>query len=283
LAAACANDAPRTSDVAVDDFGDTIRFEAHPTRIVSLSPASTEIVFALGAAGRLIGRSSYDVYPDSALLLPDLGPGIRPNSEAVLAAKPDLVLLYASEDNRAAAGRFRQAGITTISIKMDHIADFERVTLLLGRVLGDTARARTVVDTVMRTIHNVRKATAGLPRPTVVFPLWEAPLIVVGAGSFLNELVEIAGGSNVYASNPAVSPAVAMEDILQKRPEILITTADGEKRKRPQERWRAWFSRANGVVVVDTMLVGRPATRLGEAAVSIARGLHPGIVIEGVR
>jgi iron complex transport system substrate-binding protein len=280
---ACEKPSVRHEIGVVDDFGDTVSFDIQPKRIVSLAPATTEILFALGAANRVIGRSSYDVYPDSALRLADLGPGIRPNSEAVLAARPDLILLYASEDNRPATRRFRQSGIATLSIKMDHVSDFERVTLLLGRMLRDTVRSRLVVDSVMGTIHRVRKATASLTKPTVVWPLWEAPLIVVGAGSFMNELIEIAGGTNVYASNPAVSPPVAMEDILQKNPSILITTGEGEKRKRPQERWRSWFSRPNAVVIVDTMLVGRPATRLGEAAVSLAKGLHPGIVIEGVR
>ena len=107
--------------LVIDDFGDSIAVAAPPSRIVSLNPATTELLFALGAGSRLVGRTHWDEWPIEALAVPDLGPGVRPNVEAVLAANPDLVVLYASEDNRAAATRLRAAGIATLSLKIDRI------------------------------------------------------------------------------------------------------------------------------------------------------------------
>src|SRR4051794_34200709 len=93
--------------VIVDDFDDTLRAGAPAMRIVSLNPTTTEILFAIGAGSRLVGRTKWDSWPDSAKYVPDVGDALRPNVEAVLAKKPDLVLLYASNDNRTAAQQLR--------------------------------------------------------------------------------------------------------------------------------------------------------------------------------
>ena len=195
---ACDRSPASGSSAGVDDFGDTVSVRSSPRRIVSLNPATTEILFTLGAGERLVGRTKYDLWPDSAKLIPALGDGIRPNVEAVLGTHPDLVVLYASADNRPAAQRFRASGVNTLSLKIDHIADFRRTVELLGAILGDSLRARTVVDSVYRTLDAVRSATAGLEPVKVFWHIWDAPLITIGAGSFMNELVQIAGAKNVY-------------------------------------------------------------------------------------
>jgi ABC-type Fe3+-hydroxamate transport system substrate-binding protein len=276
---ACGSPAPRTQHPApygVDDFGDTIRPPARPTRIVSLTPATTEILFALGAGPRLVGRGQYDRWPDAALAVPDLGPGLRPNVEAVVATKPDLVLLYASQDNRSAAQRLRAAGIATAAFKVDRIEQFERTTRLLGRLIGDSARGALVADTVMRTIDSVRALTSRLPRVRVVLPAWEQPLMVIGGGSFMSQLVAIAGGRNVYDSVPNPSPIVTFEDVIARNPDAVLVGPERAARIRTSSRWRALAAVRRGrVLVIDTTLVFRPAVRLGEGAVSLARLLHP--------
>ena len=268
--------ASREHSFGVDDFGDTIRLSARPTRIVSLNPTTTEILFALGAGSRLVGRTTYDQWPDSARLVPDLGAGIRPNAEAVLAAKPDLVLLYASQDNRPAAQRFRDAGIATAAFKVDRIEQFDRLTRLLGRLVGDSARGALVADTVRRTIDSVRALTRGARRVSVVMPTWDEPLLVIGGGSFMTELVAIAGGRNVYDSLPAPSPSVALEDIVQRNPEVILLGPESAARMRAKPKWRSLPAfRAGRMLILDTARVLRPAVRLGEGAVSLARLLHP--------
>jgi len=267
---------PQPTAFGIDHFGDTIRPPARVQRIVSLTPATTEILFALGAGNRLVGRGEYDKWPDSALTIPDLGPGLRPNVEAVLARKPDLVLLYASQDNRAAAQRLRQAGITTAAFKVDSIEQFDRTTRLLGRLIGDSARGALVADSVMRTLDSVRALTRGRPRVSVVIPMWDQPLIVIGGGSFMSQLVTIAGGRNIYESLPVPSPTVTFEDIVRLNPDAVLVGPERAAIIRNATKWRALSAVRNGrVLVLDTSVVLRPAVRLGEGAVSLARLLHP--------
>jgi ABC-type Fe3+-hydroxamate transport system substrate-binding protein len=276
--AICACGDSRAPSLAVsDDFGDPVRVGSTPTRIVSLNPATTEILFTLGAGARLVGRTKYDSWPDSARLIPALGDGIQPNVEAVLASRPDLVILYASQDNRPAAARLRAAGVNTLSLKVDHISDFKRTVLLLGTILRDSARAKTVIDSVYRTLDKVRSATAKLARPRVFWHIWDAPVITIGAGSFMNELVDIAGGKNVYADITGPSAQVSLEDISRRNPDFILAGPIGKAQIQSDSRWRiVQAARDNRIFVVDTLLVARPSVRLGEAAVSLANLLHPG-------
>jgi iron complex transport system substrate-binding protein len=267
------------SRILRDDFGDSVRIGVAPTRIASLNPATTEILFTLGAGSRVIGRTKYDLWPDSARFVPVLGDGIRPNVEPVLGAHPDLVLLYASQDNRPAAERFRAAGVNTLSLKVDHISDFRRTTEILGAMLHDSARSRTVIDSVQRTLDRVRTATRTTTRPTVFWHIWDAPLITIGSGSFMNELVDIAGARNVYADITGPSGAIALEDVARRDPDFILAGPIGARQIESDPRWRiVRAARERKILVVDTLLVARPSVRLGEAAVSLANLLHPGVV-----
>jgi iron complex transport system substrate-binding protein len=276
--AAC--EKPRTEVATLrDDFGDPVRIGEPPRRIVSLNPATTEILFALGAGSRLVGRSDFDLWPDSARLIAALGNGLQPNVEAVLGTHPDLVVLYASQDNRPAAGRLRAAGVNTLALKNDHISDFRRTVEVLGAILGDSARAKSVTDSVFRTLERVRVATVNLTRPTVFWHIWDAPLITIGAGSFMNELVDIAGGKNVYADIEAPSKTISLEDVARRNPEFILAGPIGAEKIASDSRWRIVPAVREGkVLVVDTVVVARPSVRLGEAAVSLANLLHPGAV-----
>jgi iron complex transport system substrate-binding protein len=261
----------------VDDFGDTLALRTAPKRIVSLNPATTELFFALGAGDRLVGRTHYDLYPPEALNVPDLGSAIPPNVESVIGVHPDLVVLYASNANRDPAKRMHAAGIPTLTLHGDHIADFRRAVVLLGRIVGDTARARTVVDSVSGTLDRVRVKMAGAPRVTTFWKAWDNPVIAIGGGSFLTELVEIAGGKNIYGDDPRPAFDVTIEDVVRRDPDVVLAGPESASRMKTQPAWRALRAVREGrVLIVDTTLVGRPGVRLGEAAVLLARLMHPG-------
>jgi len=266
-----------TASLARDDFGHAVSLENVPSRIVSLNPATTEILFTIGAGSRLIGRTKYDLWPDSARLIPALGDAIRPNVEVVLATRPDLVILYASEDNRGPAERFRAAGVNTLSLKVDHISDFRRTTALLGVILRDSARARVVIDSVYRTLEQVRARAAALPHPSVFWHIWDAPLITIGRGSFMNELVDIAGARNIYADIAGPSKSISLEDVAKRDPDFILAGPIGAATIRKDARWRIVRAAREGrVLVVDTTLVARPSVKLGEAAVFLERLIHSG-------
>jgi ABC-type Fe3+-hydroxamate transport system substrate-binding protein len=280
--ASCGETHRAAPTIDIDDFGDTIRAgtTASPARIASLNPATTELLFALGAGPRVVARTTWDVWPEAARTVTDVGPGLRPNVEAVLAQHPDLVVLYASAENRLAAQQLRAAGARVIALRTDRIADFARASRELGRAVGESASAAIVIDTMQRTLARVRAATLPLEHPTVFWHVWDSPIYTIGAGSFLDELLTIAGGTNIYADRSEPSPQVSLEDIIKRDPQIILAGVSGKSAITTSPLWKGVRAVREGrVFVVDTNLVGRPSVRAGEAAVSIARLLHPGIAL----
>ena len=263
-----------------DDFGRIISFAGTANRVVSLNPTTTETIFAIGAGSRLIGRSHWDEWPTAAKAVPDMGNGIGPNVEQIVAAHPDLVLLYASEDNRPAAERLASAGVPTLSLRIDRLADFDRAIRLLGRVLDDSAQAALVADTVNASLRRVKTATNELHHPSVVWPLIDASPMVVGGGSFMDELLNFAGARNVYSDLKTPSPIVSLEDIAARNPDFIIRGGEGGSTTPLRGAWGAVPAVALGhVITVPLSLILRPSVQMGTAAAILARALHPGLVL----
>lgn len=277
--AACSDGRERTTDrtEVVDDFGFGIDTTAPPaSRIVSLNPATTELLFALGAGEQVVGRSMWDEWPEEARSVESVGPGLQPNVEAVLAKRPDLVVLYASADNRAAAERLTAAGVEVLALKIDRIDQHQRATQILGALTGHRRTADSLVRSVAHTIDSVRTATADLRRPRVFWHIWSQPLITIGHGSYMTELLEIAGADNVYADIAQVSPPVSLEDVVRRDPDVILAGPVNAAQLRTDARWQAIRAVREGrIAVVDTTLVGRPSVSLGKAAAHLAAVLEP--------
>lgn len=279
---ACTPTAERTPERVVlaanhDDFGAPLPTDAsHATRVVSLNPAFTEIAFAIGAGALLVGRTSWDNRPAEALAVTDVGAGLRPNVEAVLATRPTLVLLYASADNRAAAEALERAGVRTLALRTITIADFRRAARALGVALGAEPAAVALVDSIDGTLEAVREAVRDVPRPRVVWMSWESPVMVVGNTSYEAELLQLAGAENVFADREEPVATVTVEEIARRDPALVLAGPERIARLQASAPWRTVSAVREGrLVVLDTTLIGRPGVSIGMAAVAIARALHP--------
>jgi iron complex transport system substrate-binding protein len=212
--------------VVVDDAGDSVSVRAPAARVVSLIPATTELLFAIGAGAAVVGRTQWCDYPPEALRVPDLGPGINPNLEAVLAARPDLVVLYNSAQHATVAARLRELGIPAIRVNTDALADVERVGRLLGRLMGHT-RGADSVSAAFDTALAAAGAAGRRERKRVLILVWEQPPMTLGRGSFLSELVERAGGENVFGDIASSSAPVSIEAVSARDPDLILTAAAG--------------------------------------------------------
>ena len=264
-------DAAGTSYV-VDDFGDSVRV-GPARRIVSLNPVATEFLFAAGAGERVVGRTHWDHYPPAADAVPDLGNGIDPNIEAVLGAKPDLVILYMNASNRRAALGLQAAGVRTLTVRTDQIADLTRLADLFAAVTGDSA-GRTAVDSVMRSVDAVRRMPRPATPPRAFWVLFDGgPQVwTMGRGSFMNELLEIAGATNVFGDIAAPSAQVSLEEVVKRNPDLFVVGPKTADRLKANSAWNGTAAvRARRFAIVDSALVGRPGMRLGEAARHVRR------------
>jgi len=225
--AACRAAVPATPGAGlVDDAGDSVKVAGTPHRIVSLIPATTELLFAVGAGGSVVGRTELCDYPPAAARVPNLGDGIAPNVEAILASRPDLVLLYNSAQNAAVAARLRGLGIATLRLNTDKLADVGRLGRLLGRLTGHAAAADSLAAAFDTALASATVAPTGA-RPKVLLLVWEQPPMTIGRGSFLDDLVRRAGGVNLFDDVSSTAGTVSIEAVAARDPDLILTTTAG--------------------------------------------------------
>jgi iron complex transport system substrate-binding protein len=229
---------PEGRFTAVDDAGDTVRLAAPARRVVSLIPATTELLFAIGAGPSVVGRTSYCDYPAAAKAVANLGDGIKPNLEAVIASRPDLVLLYNSGQNAAVAGRLRELGIASLRLNTDALSSVPRIARLLGGLTGKVTAADSLSAAFDTALVSATQHATGR-RPKVLLLVWEQPPMTIGRGSFLNELLERAGGENLFADVAGTDGVVSIEAVAARDPDLIFTMAEGPTAFATRPEWQA--------------------------------------------
>ena len=233
-------------------------------RIVSLLPSFTEILFAIGAGDRLVGRTTWCDYPAAARDVPSVGDGMPPNIEAVAATKPDLVVLYNSGPNVTAALQLERLGIRTVLLDMNRFEDLGPATRRLGQLTGLEQRAESLATTMDSLTYRP------LPPPiaSIAFVVWDNPPIIIGAGSYLSQLANLAGARNVFDDVAAPSAQVSLETIAARNPHWIAVLSDSGTAPAFAKRreWRAVPAVRDGrFLLLPGSLFGRPGPRSAEA------------------
>ncbi len=256
-----------------------------PARIVSLSPSLTHIVYALGEFDRIVGVTIYSEFPPEAAKLPKVGGWVNPNFEAVVALRPDAVLLMKDQDSMF-GGKLRTLGLRTVIVNgNDSVTDIINTIDFLGGLFGREEKAKEVTEHIENSIASVKKRTENLPRKKVLLVVGRNPgtledIYVIGQNNYINELIEIAGGENVV-TNDRFSLKLTREAILTLDPDVIIEVNHEQPDKEEEilEIWRGLpESRAvrNGeVYILPTTVVLHPSQTIAEGAGVLAGVLHP--------
>lgn len=274
--AACARPGTAGAIALVDDAGDTVRFARPAERVVSLIPATTELLFAIGAGPQVVGRTRFDDWPPAARGVPSVGDGLDPDVEAVLARRPDLVVLYRGAGTASAVGRLRSLGVPALVFRTDRLADVPRVARLLGVATGHLAGADSVAVRFARELDSVSVPpaadTAG--HPSVLLLAWDDPPLTIGAGSFLDELVRRAGARNVFHDVAAASGPVSLEAIVARDPDVILTLGADTARLAGRPEWRTVPAIRQGrFIVLHGSQFSQPSPRSPEAVSELRRAL----------
>jgi iron complex transport system substrate-binding protein len=270
--AGCRTAAPAAVGTPIlDDAGDTVRVARAAQRVVSLIPATTELLFAINAGPVVVGRTEWCDYPPAAAAVPNLGDGIAPNVEAVLAARPDLVLLYNSAQNAAIVARLRALGIATLRLNTDALADVGRVGRILGQLTGHVRDADSLATAFDTALAHATVAPRGA-RPKVLLLVWEQPPMTIGGGSFLSELVERAGGANLFADVASSAGTVSIEAVAARDPDLILTAAGGPVGFARRPEWQAVRAvRERRFLPVTGSEFNRPSPRAAAAIRDLSR------------
>jgi iron complex transport system substrate-binding protein len=243
-------------------------------RIVSLAPSITELLFAIGAGDQVVGRTVYCLYPPAARAVPSVGDGLNPNVEAVAARHPDLVLLYRSPQTETAARQLEALGIRTLILREDRLEEIARDARMLGQATGRGPAG----DSVARTIEALLAPPLPAPVARIAYIVWDAPPIVIGGGSFLDELAARAGAANVFHDLSTPSATVSIETIAARDPDWIAIVRDSVSAPPPDwSRRREWRTiravREGHFLALPADLFGQPSPRAPEAVALLRRML----------
>ncbi len=254
--------------------------ESGPLRVISLSPSTTDIVVALGRRAELVGVDQYSHALPGFGDLPSLGGLFAPDLERALELRPTLVLGVRSESQAAFFAQLRARSVRVYEI--DSSGSLEQVFdtyIAVGVQIGREAEARELVATVRAELAGVARSTAGLGRPSVALIVEREPLYVAAGGSFASALIEVAGGSNVFADLESAYPQVSLELLAERAPEVLIDSTQGQAVGPDAEREaRAYWSRFGFVRRVELVPPGvatQPGAQLAEGARILRARVHP--------
>ncbi len=259
-----------------DDASRSVTIQAEPQRIVSLAPANTEIVFALGAGDRLVGVTSLDDYPAEVADIPKVGDFAGPNIEAVAAADPDLVLATTGVQSDVIE-QLEGLGATVIAIDPQSLDGVYEDILEVAEVVNTKAAGEELVASMKATVQDIADAVSGRDPVTVFIEIAQDPLFTAGRNTLLDELVTRAGGVNVVQAQGWVP--YSPEEVVKADPDVYLATKGSmsnpeDLAKRPGFKGLSAV-KAGRVVILDDNLVSRPGPRIVSGLEDIARALHP--------
>lgn len=256
---------------------------------MSLSPALTEILYAVGLGDRVVGVTDYCNYPPEARSRPRIGGYANPSIEAILALRPDVVLVSPGPGNRDAALAVRRVGVRVDIVPSETLDEAIAAIEEVGRRCGAEERARSLAAAIRSRLAATRARVATARRVRTLFCVQTDPLVVAGRGTLPSQLLELAGGVNVVEVERY--PRIGMETVLAGAPEVILQSRmDAPAVAGPPaegEFWKRWPEipavRDGRVVVLAGDATLRPGPRVADAVEELARVLHPEIAAEGAR
>lgn len=230
-------------------------------RIISLTPSTTEMLFAIGAGPQIVGVTTADDYPPAVKNLPKVG-GVELNEEKILAMKPDLVV-GESDLAGASLARMKRLGLKILALHTRTLSDVPESLEILGGATGHIAPAEKLAASFNAAVASVERRAKAEPRPRVFVELGSRPLLTSGRGTFLSDLISDAGGKNVASDLPKGFQMISPERVVAADPQIIFT-ADGEGWRDLAKRsgWGSVSAVENEkVYAIDPDLIERPGPR----------------------
>ena len=272
-----ANIASRTF---VDDAGRKLFIAKAPNRVVSLAPSITEMLFALELGEQIVGVTDFCDYPPAALTKPKIGYA-RPNLESLIALHPDLIVAPQEFLRADLLAKLEQLKIPVFLVEAKSVEDIFAQIQSLGKIFNRTAMSDDLTRAMRERVQVLSGRIASTEKRRVLYVLNSHPLITVGPGSYIHQMIGLAGGINIAAGSSSPYPRLSMETVLKEDPEILIFPVGSTESipKSEQEEWNRWSGlsavRNRHLRQVSSDALNRPGPRVVDGLEHLVRAIHP--------
>ncbi|MEP7039247.1 MAG: cobalamin-binding protein [Acidobacteriota bacterium] len=258
-----------------DDLGHKVKLPDTIERAVSLAPNLTEIIFAVKAGDKLVGRTSYDNFPLEAQKIPTVGDTLNPNIENIIALKPQVVLVSTASQIETFTKQLESQNIAVFITNPNSLVGIYKSIYQVGQIFNKDVKAREIVDNLKQRVADVEARTNNAKDIKVFLQISKEPLFTIGKESFLNDLIYRAGGISVTENVAAAYPKLSKETALALNPGAIILS-DSEDNKEPNEVFKNSPAVENNKIFrINADIISRPGPRIVDALEQIARDLHP--------
>ena len=270
-----ASSAPIT---VTDGTGATVTLQQPAARIVSLAPANTEIAYAIGAGDKMVAGTSYDDYPEEAKNLPKTGDFANPNVEKIASFNPDLVLAAGGIQDKLRS-KLENLGMKVYVVDPKTYDGVMTDVTNLGQLTGSTEQAQQVADTMKKAKDDVQAQVSSLSRPATFLEIYSKPLMTAGGGTFIDDMITLAGGTNLGATAGSGFPTFSTEVLFKIDPDVYI--ADSGSMGKPGDiSKRSGFAELTAVkdghvYVIEDSIIARPGPRLAQGLQELVKMIHP--------
>jgi len=264
-----------------DETGRKVKVPPSPRRIVSLAPNVTEILFSLGLDEEIAGVTDFCDYPEAASKKPRIGGYINPSLEKIVSVKPDLIFGIKEAIRMEAVQALADLGFPVYVVDPGGFDGVMKTIENIGEVVGRRNESVKIVKGMTAGKERLVSLTRSLSRPRVYFQLGAGSMVTVGRGSLADDLIRLAGGTNISGEESMSYPLYSIETILSKAPEIIIVSSmEGKKDySNVVEKWQQFKSipavRRKAIHVIDSNLVDRATPRIIEGLEILVRIIHP--------
>ena len=262
----------------------TATLSGRPERIISMAPNLTEILFAIGLGDKIVGVAAGSDYPPEALSKPKMGSFWQPSIEAVIAAKPDLIITLGFSQQKNLAQRLERVGYSSLTVNIEKISELSGAIGRIGEATGTGPQADELVRTIGEKLENLSALVGASKRVKVLWVVQREPLRVAGRDTFVNEMIELAGGENAIGLTVQKYPPIGSEYVYACGADVIIEPAMTSKdlevqRDSALKYWSRFKTVApvenERIYVIDGDVVSRLGPRLYEAVETIAICLRP--------
>jgi iron complex transport system substrate-binding protein len=265
-----------------DDSGTTVTLAAPATRVITLSPHATELMYAAGGGPKVVGTVAYSDYPPQAKTVPRVGNNRALDLERIAALRPDLIVVWWHGNAQQQIDRLRDLHIPLFFSDPHRLDDVATNLTRLGALLGTPSAAQAAAAAYRRDIAQLRARYSARPPVSVFYQVWDQPLMTINGSQMISDVITLCGGRNVFAALRPIVPTISTEAVLAANPEVIVTASPGATAPdRPLpglDRWRAWpeltaAARGN-LFAIDGDLLSRPAPRIAQGAALLCQDLE---------
>lgn len=273
-----------SSATFTDALGRRVVLARPPTRIVSLAPSITEILYYLRLGERVVGVTQFSNFPVEASAKPKVGSYVDLNVESILSLRPDLVIATADGNPEGAVSLLEQASIPVYVVNPRNVREAIDTIVRVGEVCGVGKRAESASTGLLRRTEYVERETRGLKHPLVFLQINVRPLMTVNRETFHHDVIRLAGGENMSAGEPVTYPRVSLEEVIRKKPEVIIISSmeRGGAYEEAKRGWLKWPTipavQDRRIHLVDSDLLDRPSPRVVRGLELLAQLFHPEVV-----